>query len=508
MSDEGSRPVTQVNRPQGPSDAEAASGGTRRGGLAHNVLGLWDGMVLGFASAAPGVSVAGVLGGLAGASGYGAVLALLAGFVPLVCIAFGFYHLNRWRADVGISYAWIGRILSPMAGAFVGLLIIIAFVVSNSFSLIPAATNFLTLFSPAAATNNWLVTVFGTVFLVFITGLVVAGIRLAARFQWVISSFEMLVLLVFGALALSHGLHGHAAGAAGTAVPSVSWFSLHAAGGGAGLVAGLLISVFWYSGWETAVVVNEETKRARVNPGLAGIGSLVAVLLISVVLAMLFFTDVSPAAMNSNAGWLTQTGLDLAGRPWGYVLTFAILLGYLGGIETTIITFGNVGYSMGRDGVLWRSFARVSDRTKMPWIAILVLTVPSFLMFILQVWTSGASLAAILGDLASSLGLMFVVYYALTGVASAWMLRKVARKSVSTALSGVLLPLAGAGILVWIGIRSWGQSATSVRITWIVAMALSVAGVLISRYAGKSAFYRQVVRRPVSSAELQEAETS
>jgi len=474
-----------------PGAGVAVAAETGRSNLAHNVLGLWDGIVLGFASAAPGVSLAGVLGGLAGASGYGAVLALLVGFLPLVCIAFGFYHLNRWRADVGISYAWIGRILSPFVGAFVGVLILIAFVVSNSFSLIPAATNFLTLFSPAAATNNWLVTIFGTAFLIVITGLVVAGIRLAARFQWAISGFEMTVLVLFGCLALAHGLHGHATGVRGTAVPQAGWFTIHAAGGGSGLVAGLLISVFWYSGWETAVVVNEETRRARTNPGLAGIGSLVGVLIISLVLAMLFFADVAPSAMNSNAG-----------RPWGYVLTFAILLGYLGGIETTIITFGNVGYSMGRDGVLWRAFARVSDRTKMPWLAILILTVPSFLMFILQVWTSGASLAAILGDLASSLGLMFVVYYALTGIASAWMLRKIALTSAWTAFSGVLLPLAGAATLVWIGVKSWGESVTSVRVTWIVAIALSGVAVAASRWLGKSDFYTQLVRRPVAREEL------
>ena len=486
----------------GPDSGPVAGG---HGGLARNALGLWDGIVLGFASAAPGVSIAGVLGGLAGASGYGAVLALLAGFVPLVCIAFGFFHLNRWRADVGISYAWIGRILSPAVGAFTGLLILIAFVVSNSFSLIPAATNFLTLFSARAATNNVLVTLFGTVFLILITALVVGGIRLAARFQWVISGFEMVVLLIFGFLALSHGLHGHSTGVKGTASPSLSWFGLHAAGGTSGLVAGMLISVFWYSGWETSVVVNEETKRSRTNPGLAGIGSLAGVLIISVVLSMLFFANASPAAMSGNPGWLAQTGLNLAGRPWGYILTFAILLGYLGGIETTIITFGNVGYSMGRDGVLWRAFSKVSDRTKMPWLAIIVLTVPSFLMFLVQVWGSGASLATILGNLSASLGLMFVVYYALTGIASAWMLRKVAATSAITAVTGVALPLIGAGILIYIGIKAWGGATADVRITWLVAMGLSVAGVAVSWLFGRSGFYRQRVRRPVTAADLADA---
>lgn len=489
--------VSEVGQSPTTAEAEAAP----HGQLAHNVLGLWDGIVLGFASAAPGVSIAGVLGGLAGASGYGALLALLAGFVPLVCIAFGFYHLNHWRADVGISYAWIGRVLHPMIGAFVGLLIIIAFVVSNSFALIPAATNFLTIFSAKAATNNTLVTLFGTVFLIAITALVVAGIRLAARFQWVISAIEMLALLVFGAIALSHGITAHNHGVHGAVTPKLSWFSLHSAGGSSGLIAGMLISVFWYSGWETSVVVNEETRRANRNPGLAGIGSLVGVLIVSIVLAILFLTDVSPNAMNANAGWLTQTGLSLVGRPWGYVLTFAILLGYLGGIETTIITFGNVGYSMGRDNVLWRAFAKVSDRTGMPWVAILLLTIPSYIMFLLQVWASGNSLATVLGDLASSLGLMFVVYYALTGIASAWLVRTIASRSVKTIITGMLLPLFGAGVLIWIGVKSWNTSTSSVQITWIVAMGVSIGGILISRYVGKSSFYRRVPIADSANAE-------
>jgi amino acid transporter len=483
--------VSEVTQPPAGTEAEAG-----HGQLAHNVLGLWDGIVLGFASAAPGVSIAGVLGGLAAASGYGALLALLAGFIPLVCIAFGFYHLNRWRADVGISYAWIGRVLHPMIGAFVGLLIIIAFVVSNSFALIPAATNFLTIFSAKAATNNALVTVFGTVFLIIITALVVAGIRLAARFQWVISAVEMTAFLVFGIIALTHGIHAHDHGVRGAATPKLSWFSLHSAGGSSGLIAGMLISVFWYSGWETSGVVNEETRRANRNPGLAGIGSLVGVLIVSIVLAILFLTDVSPHAMNANSGWLTQTGLALVGRPWGYVLTLAILLGYLGGIETTIITFGNVGYSMGRDNVLWRAFAKVSDRTGMPWFAILVLTIPSYIMFLLQVWASGDSLATVLGDLASSLGLMFVVYYALTGIASAWLVRTITAKNLKVIITGVLLPLFGSGVLIWIGVKSWSTSPSSVRITWIVAMGISILGILISRYVGKSTFYR---REPITT---------
>lgn len=470
------------------------------GSLAQNVLGLWDGIVLGFASAAPGISIAGVLGGIAGVSGYGALLALLVGFIPMIFIAFSFYHLNRWRADVGISYAWVGRILSPMVGAFVGILILIAFVVSNSFAIIPAATNFLTIFSSSAANNKWLVTVLGSVFLGLITLLVVTGIRLAARFQWALTAFELTVMTIFGFMALHHGLtHRHPG-----STPSIHWFSLHSAGGGSGLLAGLLISVFWYSGWETSVVVNEETKKSRRNPGLAGIGSLVAVVAVSIFFGALFFSAVNPVDMSKNSAWMSTLGLQLAGRPWGYLLVLAIMAGYLGGIETTIITFGNVGYSMGRDGVLWRAFARVGDKSKMPWLAITALSVPSFLMFIIQVW-SGGSLATIVADLASSLGLMFVVYYALTALTAAWMLRGIAKTNLNVALTGVLLPLLGALILTYIGLKTWGGTAGPVKVTFIVAVIAALAITAISRLRGTSSFFQEKVKGALTQADMSKA---
>jgi amino acid transporter len=317
----------------------------------------------------------------------------------------------------------------------------------------------------------------------------------------------MIVLLVFAIWALHRGLHGHASGVAGTAVPSLSWFSFSSAGGGTGLLAGLLISVFWYSGWETAVVVNEETRRARRNPGLAGIGSLIAVLVVSLLFSLLFFAAVSPHVMSGNSAWLADLGIQLAGKPWGYLLVLGIMAGYLGGIETTIITFGNVGYSMGRDGVLWRAFGKVSSRTEMPWLAIVVLSVPSFLMFVVQVWTGG-TLASIIADLASSLGEMFVVYYALTGITSAWLLRGVARHRPGIAITGVLLPLLGAAFLLWIGWKSWGETNSAVKTTFLIAIVASAVLIVISRLRGKAAFFSVRQSGPVTAEELAGADSS
>jgi amino acid transporter len=457
--------------------------------LAENVLGAGSGIVLGFASAAPAVSLAGVLGGLAGASGYGALLALFIGFLPLLGIAFGFYYLNRWRPDVGISYSWVGRILNPYLGAFVGLLIIIAFVVSNAFSIIPAASTLLSIFLPKLATNNWAITVTGTLFLIGITTLVVAGIRIAANFQWVITSLELLIFSTFGIWALVDALSHHPAG---YATPSIHWFSLSAAGGSSGLVAGLLISVFWYSGWETAVVVNEETKRRFHNPGLAGIWALVGVLIASLVLSAMFFSRISPAHMFANTTtWLPDLGIKLAGRPWGDILALAITSGFVGGIETTIITFGRVAFSMGRDGVLPAGFATVGKRRKTPWVAMIALSVPSFAIFIFDLWFGSKAIGTVLVNLSSSIGLMFVVYYALTGATAAWMLRGVVFKSVTAFVTGLVLPLGGAAFLIWVGIKAATGLSHSTLITFFVTIAICVLIVVLSRLVGKTEFYKK-----------------
>ncbi|MGA2872232.1 MAG: APC family permease [Isosphaeraceae bacterium] len=455
--------------------------------LRENAIGATSGIVLGFASAAPGVSLAGVLASLAGASGYGALFALFVGFLPLVGIAFGFYYLNRWRPDVGISYAWIGRIISPYLGAFVGILIILAFVVSNAFSIIPASTTLLTLFSPKYASNHFIVMITGTVFLLAITVLVVSGIRISARFQWVLTSCELAVFTLFGVWAMVHGLTTHAVGAK---APSPQWFTIAGAGGTGGLLSGLLITVFWYSGWETAVVVNEETTHRFRNPGLAGIWALVGVLLASVVLSMFYLTLVSPKQMGANSGtWLADVGTHLAGHPWGDILALAICSSFIGGIQTTIITFGRVAFSMGRDGVLPKVFAAVNNRTKTPWLAMIILSVPSFAMFLFSLWSSTGTIGTVLTNLVSSIGLMFVVYYALTGLTAAWMLRRVVLTSVVSFVTGLLLPVGGALVLIWIGVETLHGLTAQTILTFVVTLVLAAVVVVLSKVFGKSEFY-------------------
>ena len=53
----------------------------------------------------------------------------------------------------------------------------------------------------------------------------------------------------------------------GTLHVSSGWFSLSGVGGHGSLAAGLLISIYIYSGWDGTLYVNEEVRHRRENPG-------------------------------------------------------------------------------------------------------------------------------------------------------------------------------------------------------------------------------------------------
>ena len=75
-----------------------------------------------------------------------------------------------------------------------------------------------------------------------------------------------------------------------------NWFSWSELGGVTGLVNASLIAVYMYSGWDTAILLNEETQDAATNPGRAVIGSVLTVAVLFTV-----FTFALEGAVRYNA---------------------------------------------------------------------------------------------------------------------------------------------------------------------------------------------------------------
>lgn len=102
----------------------------------------------------------------------------------------------------------------------------------------------------------------GFVAVVLATVIAYLGIRLTAWTQWILIAIEYTgvgILAIWCLVAVfSHNPHS---------VPfSWSWFSWNSMGGISGFISASLIAVYMFSGWDTGILVNEETADARESP--------------------------------------------------------------------------------------------------------------------------------------------------------------------------------------------------------------------------------------------------
>ena len=104
--------------------------------------------------------------------------------------------------------------------------------------------------------------------ILLMTWICVLGTELSAHLQNVLILAQTLALLVFAVVALVRGLSG---ATARSAASTRSWGWLNPFGaGGAALTGGLLLGVFAYWGWESAVNLTEETRDSTSTSGPRG----------------------------------------------------------------------------------------------------------------------------------------------------------------------------------------------------------------------------------------------
>src|SRR5215469_8883524 len=213
-------------------------------GLRGNVLGLFDSVVMAVAGSAPAYSIAGSTAALLGAVAFAGPAALLYCGIPMLGIAWAFSYLNRIEANAGASYAWVGRVLHPSLGFLAGWAVVVSATIFMVAGSLPAGSVTIGLFDQAQANNTALVTGVGSVWFLVMVGLVIMGVRVTARAQWIMSGIEVAILVLFAILAIVHSASHHV-----TAF-SWSWFGLTQFHGVSGFAAGGLVAAFYYWGWD------------------------------------------------------------------------------------------------------------------------------------------------------------------------------------------------------------------------------------------------------------------
>jgi amino acid transporter len=430
-------------------------------GLKGGSLGLLSSVVVGMASTAPAYSLAAVLG-LIVASGAGVKAAsiVLLAFVPIYLIAVAYQELNKAEPDCGTTFTWASRAFGPLIGWMGGWGIIAAdVIVMANLAQIAGAYSFTflgdlgwTSAAGLAGSTLWS-TVAGVIWIAVMTYICYRGIEVSARLQYFLLGFEVIILVVISIYAL---IKVYTSNALPESIhPSLSWFWPGGLDFGTVIAPAILIAIFIYWGWDTAVACNEESDDPGTTPGKAAVLStflLLATYAIVTVATVSFAgvgeTDAGLGNPDNSADVFAAIGPALFGDSFfGHIgllaLSATILTSASASTQTTILPTARTTLSMGVYKALPTSFAKIHRKYLTPTVSTIVMGAVSIFFYVLFTLISSSLLLALIG----SVGLMIAFYYGMTGYACVWYYRKTLTKSARDFLMRGVVPLLGAIML-------------------------------------------------------------
>jgi amino acid transporter len=469
--------------PESPPPASTGPGTEAPPGrLEPDAIGVAQDTIIGMASSAPAAVVAITLAPLAAAAYYGGGLTMLVSVVPMLIIANAYRRLNMWNANSGASFEWVGRAINPYLGFLTGWLMIVGFVVGTLSGVVILGPSVLAVFN-SSSTSTWPNVLITTVVGLIMTVVAVVGIRITARVQVVMAAVEYTILVGMSIWGLCYVLGHHT----GTFAISSGWFSLSGIGGQGGIVAGFLLAVFAYSGWDGTIYVNEEVKHRHTNPGKAAI---IAVALLGIIytLSQVGLQGViSPKNLQASGAPLISVAQALGGGNWAKVMALCIALSVIATTGAGIVVGARIIYGMASYRALPGFLSNVNRRFATPAAASIAFGVA--VVALGWVYLLATSVQNAFNDVIYITGLVFALFYVLTALAAiVYYRRRVFSGPWNAVILGVL-PIGSAVFLVWMVVK-YLQTAPAAQVWSMVAIIASgLVMMAVSRFWLRSPFF-------------------
>src|SRR5208282_2558233 len=294
-------------------------------------------------------------------------------------------------------------------------------------------------------TSVW-VLLTGIAWIVAMTYICYRGIEVSAWFQRILLTIEIIMLLVLAVTALVRVETGHHP--AGSVQPSFSWLlPTHLTF--SAFITGLILMLFIYWGWDTAVSINEETKDKAKTPGRAAIISTVILLL---TYAIVIFAVQAFAGIGTKGIGLTNPAhyfdvLSVLGAAvfgggglgtfLSRLLILMVLTSASASTQTTILPTARTTLSMAAYKAIPAAFARIHPKYLTPTVSTIVMGVVSI-----------------------------ALYYGLTALSCVWYYRKTLTSSARNLLMQGILPALGWLIM-------WAAGIYSLQSDWVASNSLT-----------------------------------
>ena len=466
-------------------------------GLSHNSIGLLGSVVIGVACVAPVYALTATLGPTVTEVGFQMPAIFLAGFLPMLLVAFGYRELNKVAPDCGTTFTWGTKAFNPYVGWLGGWGLVLSTVIVLS-NLAGVAVTFLYLFladvtgnaSLADLANNRVVNVLTVVvFVAIATAISYVGMTTTKEVQYVLVGFQMLVLVGFVAFAFAKIANGTAPS---TGVQfSLDWLNPFSVASLAAFTAGISLSLFIFGGWDVCLTINEETSGSEKTPGRAALLTTVVILssYLLVAVAAMWFAGIGETGVGLGNPETADNVFAALAEPvmggFGTLLFLAVLASSAASLQTTFLSPARTLLAMGTYKAIPERFAKVHPKYQTPTFATLTAGVGTIIFYTVMTFVS----QNVLIDTIYALGMMISFYYAITAFSAVWYFRKELFVNARSVLFKLLIPLSGAILLSVVFVKTtidtWdpdygtGSSVFGVGSVFVLGVGLLLLGVVL-----------------------------
>jgi amino acid transporter len=289
-------------------------------------------------------------------------MAYLVATVAMLFTANSYGVLSRRFPVAGSAYSYARAAIDGRVGFLVGWAVMLDYLFLPMVIWLIGASYLQSAF-PAVPVWVWIIA-----FIVVTTGLNILGIKVADKVNFVLMTFQILVLVIFVALCVGYVVQASGPGGLVSMQPFVNPATSIGAVG-----AGAAIACYSFLGFDAITTLTEETRRPEHTIPRA-------IVLVALIGGAIFVVVTYVTTLVHEGGSFAHpdtAASDIALLIGGNLFAAVFLAGFIvtqfaSGIAAQA-SAARLMYAMGRDGVLPRRvFSRLSPRLSTPWVAIVV----------------------------------------------------------------------------------------------------------------------------------------